>query len=336
MGWGIYVTGTNRPISNSASGSGSGEIDLQGDIKFCELVGSTLKNLLQVKQLERRQASLRGFFSPFVMEAMAGRDAEEVLAPKECEVSVLFCDLRGFVTTSESMADELFSLLQRVSSSLDVMTGKILKHGGVIGDFHGDAAMGFWGWPLTQDDIALRAIKAAIDIQAEFNERQTQHQDFQIGIGIATGMAVAGKIGTRDQVKVTVFGPVVNLASRLEGMTRSFDSSILIDRATWDQLSSHQAEPPFNVRRLGRFQPYGMTTAIEVLQLLDDDFDPATIKTFEAAMDVFQTGQWEKTRQILTELPTDDAAPIVFRSLHATRERFNDRTDSPTGLAGSD
>ena len=80
----------------------------------------------------------------------SGRDAEEVLAPKECEVSVLFCDLRGFVTTSESMADELFSLLQRVSSSLDVMTGKILKHGGVIGDFHGDSAMGFWGWPMNK------------------------------------------------------------------------------------------------------------------------------------------------------------------------------------------
>ena len=309
-GWGIYVTGSNRPPSGG--GSGSGEIDLQGDIKFCELVGSTLKNLLQVKQLERRQAGFRGFFSPFVLEAMAGRDADEVLAPKECQVSVMFCDLRGFSKTSESMADELFSLLQRVSSSLDVMTGKILKNGGVIGDFHGDSAMGFWGWPLTQEDIALRAINAAVDIHAEFNKRQLQRTDFQIGIGIATGMAVAGKIGTRDQVKVTVFGPVVNLASRLEGMTRSFESSILIDQATWDQLSTIPSDHSFHARQLGRIQPYGMTTAIDVLQLLVNDIEPATTKIFEKAVDAFQAGEWEKAKLLLTELPSADTTRLFF------------------------
>ena len=321
-GWGIYVTGANR----SASGSGSDEMDLQGDIKFCELVGSTLKNLLQVKQLERRQAGLRSFFSPFVLEALAGRDAEEVLAPKECKVSVLFCDLRGFAKTSESMADELFSLLQRVSSSLDIMTGKILKHGGVIGDFHGDSAMGFWGWPLTQQDTALRAIKAAVEIQADFNQRQRHQPDFQIGIGIATGMAVAGKIGTRDQVKVTVFGPVVNLASRLEGMTRSLDSSILIDGATWDQITTNQSHSRFRVRRLGRFQPFGMSTTVEVLQLLEDEFDLTAIETFEAAVNVFQSGDWEEARRILADLPADDATRLFFE------QYMRSESDSESGL----
>ncbi len=317
------MTGSNRPALASASGIGSGEVDLQGDIKFCEMVGSTLKNLLQVKQLERRQASLRSFFSPFVLEAMAGQNADEVLAPKECQVSVLFCDLRGFAKASESMADELFGLLERVSSSLDVMTGKILKFGGVIGDFHGDAAMGFWGWPLAQDDIAQRAISAAIEIQAVFNERQTHHSDFQVGIGIATGMAVAGKIGTRDQVKVTAFGPVVNLASRLEGMTRSFGSSILIDRATCDQLAGRSATSGLNIRQLGQFQPFGMTTPIEVLQLSDSEFDLANSDSFEKAIESFQQGRWEEAHQLLSRLGPNDATGRFFRDF-MQRESMSD------------
>ncbi len=207
-GWGIYVTGSNRSGSNAAMGSGSDENDLQGDVKFCELVGSTLKNLLLVKQLERRQASLRSFFSPIVLTALQGRDPEEVLAPQECQVSVLFCDLRGFAKTSESMADELLKLLNRVSRSLDIMTAEILQHGGVIGDFQGDSAMGFWGWPLTQNDTASRAVKTALNIKAEFDSRKSGQPDFEIGIGVATGMAVAGQIGTRDQVKVTVLDPL--------------------------------------------------------------------------------------------------------------------------------
>ena len=308
-GWGIYVTGTNSSGSNPAMGSGSDENDLQGDVKFCELVGSTLKNLLLVRQLERRQASLRSFFSPIVLDALQGRDPEEVLAPQECQVSVLFCDLRGFAKTSESMADELLKLLNRVSRSLDIMTAEILQHGGVIGDFQGDSAMGFWGWPLTQNDTATRAIKTALNIKAEFDARRTDPPDFEIGIGVATGMAVAGQIGTRDQVKVTVFGPVVNLASRLEGMTRLLDASILVDKATANQISEQQSDANFIARRRGRFQPFGMTSAIDLVELLaPSDSNLDKVAAFEESLDRFQAGNWKQATQLLEQLDEDDSA----------------------------
>ena len=89
--------------------------------------------------------------------ALRQRDPETVLAPRKCEVSVLFCDLRGFSRRTEQEADDLLGLLQRVSDALGVMTRQILAHGGVVGDFHGDAAMGFWGWPLQQEDAIERA-----------------------------------------------------------------------------------------------------------------------------------------------------------------------------------
>ena len=89
-----------------------------------------------------------------------------VLAPRETEVAVLFCDLRGFSRHSERSADDLLGLLNRVSQALGVTTHEIREQGGVLGDFHGDAAMGFWGWPLPQPDAAVRACLAALAIRA--------------------------------------------------------------------------------------------------------------------------------------------------------------------------
>lgn len=320
-GWGIYVAGTNRGNGGSTIDSGSGESDLQGDIKFCELVGTTLRNLLLVKQLERQQASLRAFFSPIVMKAFAGRDPEEVLSPRKCDVSVLFCDLRGFSKTSEQMADNLLELLARVSEALGITTSKILDHGGVIGDFHGDSAMGFWGWPLEPThnfESAVAAVQAALEIQHEVAselrlnlEAQNYRvgQDFQFGMGIASGEAVAGKIGTRDQVKVTAFGPVVNMASRLEGMTRWLDSSILADIETVKRLKvgCPDNEMP-TTRCLGKFQPFGMESSLDVFQVIPSGvLSQDDLQTTDRALASFQSGHWSLTNQELARLSPIDS-----------------------------
>ena len=151
-------------------------------------------------------------------------------------MTVLFCDLRGFSQKAEAAAGDLKGLLDRVSRALGVMTSQILKHSGVTGDFQGDAAMGFWGWPFASPESPLNACRAALGIRAAFEETfgRPDHPlgSFQVGIGVAHGRAVAGKIGTSEQVKVTVFGPVVNLASRLEGMTKQLRVPIVLDETT--------------------------------------------------------------------------------------------------------
>jgi adenylate cyclase len=319
--WAIYVAGRQRGDRLATPGKEIPE-DLQGDIKFCQLVGSILVQLMQVRQLERRQASLRSFFSPIVMETLVGRDSEEALTPQKCDISVMFCDLRGFSQQSEAMGAELFQLLNRVSRSLDVMTGEILKQGGVIGDFHGDAAMGFWGWPLRLANSAQPAIEAALAIEAGFREMKAEPLDFKIAIGIATGECVAGRIGSQDQVKVTAFGPVVNLASRLEGLNRWLNSSILIDRDTL--LNALQGADPakqdwsglnWRWRRLGCFQPYGMQSIVEVYQILPADTvqQDQQLVVFEQGLQAFQQGDWEKCQRILQELPPSDPGRMFLQ-----------------------
>ena len=309
-GWAVYVAGSSQPKQTPEAIQ---EGELEGDIKFCELVGSTLKNLLRVQQLERQQASLRTFFSPVVVEALRGRDPETVLQPRQCEVSVLFCDLRGFSRTSEQMADDLLGLLSRVSESLGVTTRVILDTGGVIGDFHGDAVMGFWGWPLEDRspvETARSAVLAAIQIQTEFSLLAKQHSfasEFTMGIGIATGNAVAGKIGTQDQVKVTVFGPVVNLAARLEGMTKQLKASILIDENTKILLdnSNEQLDGQTNIphRRMGNFQPVGMTKPVQLYQILADHEQNSQHQTaYDEALKLFESGKIKQAIAKLTSL----------------------------------
>ena len=326
-GWAIYVAGSNFS-GDSTIDTGSGEADVQDDVKFCELVGTTLKNLLMVKQLERQQSSLSSFFSPVVMDAIAGSDPEEVLAPRKCDVSVLFCDLRGFSRTSEAMSDNLLELLARVSDSLGIMTHKILQTGGVIGDFHGDSAMGFWGWPIEPEqnsDNARAAIMAAVEIQAAVAQQQRSTpslQNFQIGLGIASGQAVAGKIGTRDQVKVTAFGPVVNLAARLEGMSKYFGSCILADGATIERYNSSLEINPdqpvhASARRLGKFQPFGLEGSLDVYQVVgqldaqhgeQSGISAKSLDSYQLALQDFEAGDWESAKQQLDSLSGQDVA----------------------------
>jgi adenylate cyclase len=326
-GWAIYVAG--RYVSETPRTPASTEsTDLREDLKFTELVAATLSSLRQLKGLQRKQTTLSQFFAPAVLEAMTGADPDVVLAPRETQVSVLFCDLRGFSYRAERDADDLLGLLQRVSKALGVMTHHILGQGGVVGDFQGDAAMGFWGWPFAQADAVQRACLAALAIRTEFEAaaRRPGHPlaDFRMGIGLATGQAVAGKIGTVDQVKVTVFGPVVNLASRLEGMTRQLHAPILVDEATARIAREKLPARLGRCRRLARVRPYGLETPLEVAELLPpaDEYPEMTdedLAAYEGALDAFLAGDWAAANRLLHRVPAHDLAKdflMVFIAQH--------------------
>lgn len=356
--WVVYVTGRNElrhdppaainpnpinpnPINPNPinarrySGSPSSEADLEGDIKFCELIAATLCNLLQLRKLERRQWSLRRFFSPAVLNAFANDDPDQVLQPRQCRVSVLFCDLRGFSKTSEAMADDLLKLLSVVSQSLGVMTRVILQQGGVIGDFHGDAAMGFWGWPIDQPDSATKAVTAAIEIQNQITAMADQNNAdvFRMGIGIGTGEAVAGRIGTDDQVKVTAFGPVVNIASRLEGMTEQLGCSILIDESTANQWATAASETgPSLIDAgltpipMGILQPFAMDRPVKVFRINTSTASRSKLNTgqvqlIRSAVDDFTAGRWPAALETLAKIPDIDPTKILLLNTIAGRQR---------------
>lgn len=308
----IYIAGRSP-----GEGAKINQQRLHADIKFTEFIADIVGSLQRQRELERQQTGLRQFFSPPVLEAL-GKDLDtSLLEPRECDVTVLFCDLRGFSHHAEEQADNLTGLLERVSLALEVMTSQILRFGGVTGDFQGDAALGFWGWPISTDEAPLNACRAALAIREEFAKAHADPDhpltDFETSIGIAHGRAVAGKIGTREQVKVTVFGPVVNLASRLEGMTRQLHVPILIDDKLDALIRANTDNFEGRVRKLLHVLPYGMENSLVVSELVPSEsalpqLTGKHIEDFEVAVQKFIAGEWADAWRFLHTMPADDRA----------------------------
>lgn len=325
----LYVAGRSP-----GEGARSNQKRIHADVKFTEFIAEIVSSLQRQRELERQQSGLRQFFSPPVLEAL-GHDLDtSMLEPRECDVTVLFCDLRGFSKQAEEQADNLTGLLERVSLALEVMTSQILRFGGVTGDFQGDAALGFWGWPIDTDESALNACRAALAIREEFAKAHADPDsplaDFETSIGIAHGRAVAGKIGTREQVKVTVFGPVVNLASRLESMTRQLHVPILIDDKLDALIRSSGDSFEGRVRRLLHVLPYGMDNALVVSELVPPEsavpqLTDKHLTDFEHGLQKFIAGDWAEAWRYLHSMPAEDRAQD-FLALQITQ---HDRTAPP-------
>jgi len=325
----IYVAGRSP-----GEGAKVNQKRIHADVKFTEFIAEIVSSLQRQRELERQQSGLRQFFSPPILEAL-GQDLDtSLLEPRECDVTVLFCDLRGFSQQAEEQADDLTGLLERVSLALEVMTSQILRFGGVTGDFQGDAALGFWGWPISSEEAPLNACRAAMAIREEFAKAQATPghplADFETSIGIAHGRAVAGKIGTREQVKVTVFGPVVNLASRLESMTRQLHVPILIDDNLDKLIRKNPGSFEGRVRRLLHVLPYGMDNSLIVSELVPPESSLPQLTNkhladFEHGLQKFIDGQWPEAWRYLHSMPADDRAQD-FLAMQIT---LHDRTAPP-------
>jgi adenylate cyclase len=313
---GLYITGSMGqsfvPGTTLTEGA-----QLEADVKFTELVAEIIGAVLKARRLERQKAGLRQFFAPPILSALGDDLDTTLLEPCECDVTVIFCDLRGFSQRAESEAANLLGLLERVSRALGVMTHQILQHGGVTGDFQGDAALGFWGWPFPSPDAAVRACRAALGIRSAFLKAAAQKDhplaDFTMGIGIAHGRAVAGKIGTEEQVKVTVFGPVVNLAQRLESMTKVLRAPILLDEAAAAIVRERMSAAEGRLRRLARVLPYGMENPVLVHELVPPtdelpELTDAHLAEFERGVEQFVAGRWEEAYRSLHSMPPGDRA----------------------------
>ena len=185
----------------------------------------------------RRQAvkMFSRFLNPEVVKRIVEQGATvESLSGRTRSISVLFSDIRGFTTLSETRPpQEIVSLLNRYfSRQVEV----VFRHGGTLDKFIGDCIMAFWGAPLDDPRHAEHAVAAALEMQQvllAFKEDLGEAgAGFDVGIGIHTGTAVVGFIGAEQKLDYTAIGDTVNLASRIEGLTREVKTRLLVSRET--------------------------------------------------------------------------------------------------------
>ena len=157
-------------------------------------------------------------------------------------VTILFSDIRGFTSISENETPErTVSMLNRYFS---LWADAIFDEDGTIDKFVGDAVMALWGAPLKRDDHPVRAVRAALRLLEKLPElnvelKESGYPEIRIGIGINTGFAILGNIGSEKKLDYTVIGDAVNLASRIEGLTKQYSCGILVSESTYDLVKDH-------------------------------------------------------------------------------------------------
>lgn len=316
--WVLYVAGEEQT-------GGLNQSTLKADLRFTQVLGKFLSSIQNIRRLQEQTTRLSSFFSPNVIRGITGTQSVELQEHVVTEVAVLFCDMRGFSRRSEQMGNDLTTLLECAREALSLMTGSILDHDGSIADFQGDAVLGFWGWPLRLSEGALPAVRAALQIVSEIRNairRNPLLQDVSAGIGIATGTAVAGHIGTEQVSKIGVFGPVVNQCSRLEGLTRFFGVKIIVDDATAGMMQQMFSEENATLRRLGMVQPAGMTSVMNIWEVIPEEEmshqKQIELNTYSAALALFMEGKWALADRMLTTIPNDGPGVYLrhFMQMH--------------------
>lgn len=240
----ILATVMVKPIKLLVSGVraiGEGRFQQRLDIRRRDEIGELTSAFNDMaKGLEEREF-IRNTFQKFVHKDIADellKNPDKVkVGGERKKVTVLFTDIRGFTPLAENMPpEEVVALLNRHFSS---MLPIINRNGGVLDKFMGDAMMVTFGTPFPKDDDALRAVKTGImmrEMRRALNEVRGKEGKVPIhmGIGINTGYVVAGNIGSEERMEYTVFGDVVNIAARIEGLSREED--VVITEDTYKEI----------------------------------------------------------------------------------------------------
>ncbi|MBQ6782326.1 MAG: guanylate cyclase [Treponema sp.] len=280
---------------------------------------------LIVKEKIFFEKRIRRAFSRFVPEeiidslVMQSDEKNEKISVGETRaVAILFSDIRAFTNISEkNKADVLVAFLNRYFST---MVEIIKKHGGTIDKFIGDAIMAEFGTPVSYKDNCRRAVAAACEMRAALPTVELgdlvlpEGMKFNIGIGIHYGDIIVGSIGSKDKTDYSVIGDNVNLASRLEGLTKTYGTQILVSQSVLEDAG----EDSFCFRHLDDVRVKGKKDAVSIYAVdrSEDEFPFAYKDSYIKGMDLYKQGIWNLARdyfeKALSALPGDKAAKLMF------------------------
>lgn len=227
-------------------------------------LGVVLPTLEQAVAQELEKRRVRGLFTRFISPEMVDqllttRDLNSL--NKRADLTILFSDIRGFTTLSEKLPPE--EVVALLNPYLEAMTGVIHKHGGTVDKYEGDAIIAFYGEPVPYPDHALRAARTAIemrevltDLKQRWAEEGRLPDRFDIGIGLNSGQVFVGLLGSVQRISYTVIGDNVNLAARLQDLTKTYQWPIIVSEATFEQVRDEfEAEFADSVVVKGKTEP---------------------------------------------------------------------------------
>jgi len=244
------------------------------------------------------------YVSPQVVNQLKKNPHKLTLAGEEREMSILFSDIRGFTSISEQL--EAVQLGYFMNKYLTAMSRIILDLKGAVDKFIGDAIMAIWNAPLDDDEHAANSVRTALTMYSQFLKLRPQWIDegfptFDIGIGINTGSVSVGNFGSEDRFDYTVIGDNVNLASRLEGLTKQYGVPIIISEFTRQAIGDK-----FYCRLLDRVRVVGKKQPVAIYEPICEGPPSSTVKDeieqFNVALDAYFQADFTTAKHMIDHL----------------------------------
>lgn len=251
------------------------------DPTFAVLTSFLLYATMTSLSLTREESSkrhIRSAFGKYLSPAMVDLVAEHPerlrLGGEKRDMTLLFCDVRGFTTISEQLTAE--GLTKLINKLLSPLTNVILKNRGTVDKYMGDCIMAFWNAPLDDPQHARHACISALKMLKEMDELNKRLKleaerdntpliELKVGFGLNSGECVVGNMGSDQRFDYSVLGDTVNMASRLEGQSKMYGVSIVIGENTWEQL------PDFATFELDNIKVKGKSEAVRIFALIGDE-----------------------------------------------------------------
>jgi adenylate cyclase len=289
-------------VKHIADGDYSRRVSVDHKDEIGALALSFNRMSVGLEEKERVRDLLGKVVSPAIAEELLSKDIE--LGGEERIVSILFSDVRNFTSLSENRSPgEVLSLLNRYLTRVSAV---IERHGGVVDKYIGDAVMALFGAPLKHDNDAARAISTALGmvhaleaLNAEF--RENNMTELGVGVGINTAGVVVGNMGSTSRMNYTVIGDGVNLASRLEGLTRQYNVPIIVSEAT------RLAAPDFCYRYVDRVRVKGKQEPVSIYEPLGNNMEISDslrqeLDFYDEAQHKYRCADWPGAQSMFKKL----------------------------------
>jgi adenylate cyclase len=275
---------------------------------------------------EREKRKVRGAFNRYLssdlVEQIIERPESIRLGGEGKELTVLFSDIQGFTAFAYDLSPTALVDLQ--IEYLTEMTDVIFKHRGTLDKYIGDAIMAFWGAPHPQEDHAIRACRAALEMQQTLIQLQGRWAEqgrprIDIGVGINTGPTLVGNMGSKRRFSYTVMGDNVNLASRLEGINRVYGTRLIITENTYHAVQKEMLVRELDLIRIkGKLKPMKIYELAGTVTEVDQHRD--RIERFRRALEAYRQGLWatalETFEGLARDYPQDGPSHVFIKRCH--------------------
>ncbi len=274
--------------------------------------------LVQYRLAYRERAQIQSAFKHYVSAEVLGelmKNPENLgLGGREVEATVLFTDIAGFSKISERISPtELTAMLNQY---FELLASVIMKEGGMVNKFIGDAVMAIWGVPLDNPNHAIQACRASL----QMHRAMITMDPVKCRIGLNTGKMIAGNMGSKERFEYTVIGDAVNLASRLEGVNKPYHTDIMISEITEEKVRGH-----FLLREVDSIRVVGKLEPVRIYQLLDTienegapehDRWKEMLDSFMPGLETYRDRRWEKAKDLFQQhvllFPEDPVGKIYL------------------------